>query len=135
VSYSTVAEEYSEITVAELFDLVNAQRKLLRKTPVEDRAMSSRCTLRFSIVSGRELDFNVEKILILPDEIAILEKMLNDQFGIYFDGEVQKLVDKYKNKIAAKTKKAETFISTKYQAQSIEEGNRLVSALKRLFGR
>ena len=137
MSNPAVASNHCTIFVAELFDLVNAQRKLLRKSPVEDRAMSSRCTLRFAVDSRREVDFNSEKIIILPNEIDILEKMINDLFGIYFEGEVRKLCEKSQVKPVVKKPRPEPMlqIAPEMDFDHRSGGTGLVSMIKRWFGR
>lgn len=90
------AGNHCVIIVADLFAKINAQRKLLHRTPIEERAMASRCTLRFNVDKQRGVDFGAEKILIDPDEIELLEKIVNDLFGIYFQGEIRRLCVKPK---------------------------------------
>jgi len=135
MSNPAVANNHYTVFVAELFDLINAQRKLLRKSPIEDRAMSSRCTLRFAVVSGREVDFNVEKITILSHEVPLLEKMINDQFGIYFEGEVQKLCEKSMVKQIVKPPKPEPILQIAPEPEYENESSGIIAAIKRFFGR
>jgi len=137
MSDPAVSSNHCIIVVAELFDLVNAQRKLLRKSPVEDRAMSSRCTLRFAVDSRREVDFNVEKIVILPHEVEILEKMVNDLFGIYFEGEVQKLCAKSQVKKVVNRPRPEPMlqIAPDLDFGHNSGGSGIFAMIKRFFGR
>lgn len=123
--------------VDELFDLINAQRKLLRKAPVEDRAMSSRCTLRFAVVSKREVDFNADRVEILPHEVDLLEKMINDQFGVYFEGEINKLCAKSQQKKEVPVVKPDPIlqISPGLEFEKESGNGGFVSMIKRMFGR
>ena len=47
MSNPTETGNHCVIVVEELFAKINAQRKLLGRTPIENQAMASRCTLRF----------------------------------------------------------------------------------------
>lgn len=100
MSNPTEGDNYCVIVVADLFAKINAQRKLLHRSPVEDRAMASRCTLRFNVDKQRGIDFNAEKINVAWHELDMLEKMVNELFGIYFNGEVRRLCAKRKEPIA-----------------------------------
>ena len=93
----TVAGNHCIIVVADLFAKINAQRKLIKRTPIEDRAIASRCTLRFNVDKRRGVDFSNEKILVAADEIELLENIVNELFGVYFEGEVRKLCAKSKS--------------------------------------
>jgi hypothetical protein len=86
-----IAGSKQVIVVADLFEKINSQRKLLTKPPVENQAMATRLTLRFNVDKKRGVDFSAEKILIAPDEINILEKIINELFGIYFEDVVSRL--------------------------------------------
>lgn len=96
MSDTTQAENHCVIVVADLFAKINAQRKLLHRTPIEERAMASRCTLRFNVDKQRGVDFGAEKILVARDEIDLLENMVNELFGVYFHGELRRLCAKPK---------------------------------------
>ncbi|MGD8569073.1 MAG: hypothetical protein PVJ39_13375 [Gammaproteobacteria bacterium] len=85
------AGNHCVIVVADLIAKINAQRKLINRTPVEDRAISTRCTLRFNVDKQRGVDFSAEKVLIAPDEVEVLENIVNELFGVYFQGEVSRL--------------------------------------------
>jgi len=79
------------IIVADLFAKINAQRKLIHRPPIEERALTSRLTLRFNVDKQRDVDFSAEKILIDPAEVELLEKIVNENFGLYFNGEISRL--------------------------------------------
>ena len=74
-----------QIVVADLFAMINARRKLFSMDPVEQRAMASRCTLRFNLERKRGVDFGNEKIAVAPQDMLALESMVNDQFGVNFE--------------------------------------------------
>jgi hypothetical protein len=120
------------IVVAELFAMINAQRKLLKRPPIEDRAMASRCTLRFNINRQRKVDFGGEKIVLTPDEMTALQKMVNEQFGVYFEGELTRLCAKPKVPAVKRTR-----VTPPPQAMAPPpvqaEKTGLVSKIKRLF--
>ena len=84
------------IIVADLFAKISAQRKLLHRPPIEEQAMASRCTLRFNSDKQRGVDFSAERVLINPNELELLEKIVNELFGLYFEGELGKLCVKPK---------------------------------------
>jgi hypothetical protein len=88
------AGNHCVIVVADLFAKINAQRKLINRTPIEDQAIATRCTLRFNVDKQRGVDFSAEKVLIAPDEIEVLENIINELFGVYFHGEVNRLCAK-----------------------------------------
>lgn len=79
------------IVVEDLFEKINSQRKLLSKPPVENQAMATRLTLRFNVDKKRGVDFSSEQVLIAPDELDLLEKTVNELFGLYFEGVISKL--------------------------------------------
>jgi hypothetical protein len=134
MSNPTGAGNHCVIIVADLFAKINAQRKLLTRTPIEDRAMASRCTLRFNIDKQRGVDFSAEKILIEPDEIELLEKMVNELFGIYFDGEVRRMCVKPEAP-PSKPANLDSYIPETSTQMTIEpEKTGLLSRLKGLFG-
>ncbi len=129
------ADEPCTIVVADLFALITARRKLLQLSPIEGRAMASRCTLRFNLDRQRGVDFSAEKIVIDPDDMLVLQKMVNDQFGVDFDGELNKLCVKPKKPVMENTRAApppQTFAP----AAPIEPQRKagLGSWIKRLFG-
>lgn len=99
------AGNHCVIVVADLFAKINAQRKLINRTPIEDQAIASRCTLRFNVDKQRGVDFSAEKVLIAPDEVQVLENIINELFGVYFQGEVDRLCAKSRA-AAAKPKPA-----------------------------
>jgi hypothetical protein len=121
------------IVVADLFAKINAQRKLLKRTPVEERAMASRCTLRFNINRNRRVDFSAEKIVLTPEEIGELEKMVNDQFGLYFDGEIKRLCVKPPQPKKPKVERSEFELAAEFAMMEPEKTEK-VSWFKRLFG-
>jgi hypothetical protein len=133
MSNSTEAGNHCIIIVADLFAKINAQRKLLKRPPIEDRAIASRCTLRFNADKQRGVDFTTEKILVASHEIALLEKIVNELFGVYFEGEVQKLCVKRKTPTAKRTRPMPPpQMAMAPPAQTEKTG--LVSKLKRMFG-
>lgn len=126
------AGDHCIIVVADLFAKINSQRKLLKRTPIEERAMASRLTLRFNVDKKRGVDFGAEKILVAPDEIALLEKIVNELFGAYFEGELIKLCAKHKT---APVKRARP-VPPKPVAAAIpmpQQKSGLASKIKRLF--
>ena len=130
------AGDHCVIVVADLFAKINAQRKLLKRTPIEERAMASRCTLRFNIDKPRGVDFSAEKILVAADEIPVLEKMVNELFGLYFNGELGRLCIKPKQPVVRRAQSARSpQVAAAAAIQPIPpEKTGLVSKIKRLFG-
>jgi len=123
-----------QIVVADLFAMINARRKLFSMDPVEQRAMASRCTLRFNLERKRGVDFGNEKIAVAPQDMLALESMVNDQFGVNFEGELTTL--------CAKSKKPSTPTPRMVTPQTPVEQPKpepvkkagLGSKIKRLFG-
>ncbi len=79
------------IVVADLFAKINNQRKMIKKPPIEERALISRLTLRFNVQGQRWVDFAGAKVSLTKEEVPALEKIINDQFGVFFTGEVARL--------------------------------------------
>lgn len=121
------------IIVAELFAMISAQRKLLKRPPVEERAMASRCTLRFNIDRQEKVDFNAEQIVLSANDMKALEKVVNEQFGLYFDGELSRLCVKPEKPVEAPVHTTLPF--EEYDLPWMEpEKTGLMSKIKRLFG-
>lgn len=130
---SEAAGNHCIIVVADLFAKINAQRKLLKRPPIEDRAIASRCTLRFNADKQRGVDFTAEKILVAAHEIQLLEKIVNELFGVYFEGEVQKLCAKRNTPTVKRTRPMPPpQMAAVPTVQSEKSG--LLSKLKRMFG-
>lgn len=133
MSNPTEAGNHCVIVVADLFAKINAQRKLLHRTPIENQAMASRCTLRFNVDKQRGVDFSAEKVLIGQDEIPVLEKIVNELFGVYFEGEVRRLCVKPKPP-APKPVDIDPFPPLTPELTGEPEKTGLLSMLKGLFG-
>jgi hypothetical protein len=133
MSNSTEAGNHCIIVVADLFAKINAQRKLLKRPPIEDRAIASRCTLRFNADKQRGVDFTADKILVASQEIPLLEKIVNELFGVYFEGEVRKLCAKSKTPTVKRTRPMPPPQAAVVPAVQPEKSG-LVSKLKRMFG-
>lgn len=82
------------IVVNNLFSMINTRRKMLHLDPIENRAMASRCTLRFNLDRQRGVDFNNETISIAGQDMPILRDMINGQFGVNFENELISLCTK-----------------------------------------
>lgn len=123
------------IVVADLFNKINAQRKLLHRTPIENQAMATRCTLRFNADKQRGVDFSAEKIVIAPNELEMLEKIVNELFGLYFEGELKRLCVKPKTPPKPKTTNLDAFlVHQALQEYTPPESTGLFSWFKGLFG-
>lgn len=122
------------IVVADLFAKINHQRKLLHRTPIENQALATRCTLRFNVDEQRGVDFTAEKILIAPKEVDVLEKMVNELFGVYFEGEVRKLCAKSKVPEPKPAADLDSFLPQAALAPEITEKTGIISRIKGLFG-
>ena len=135
MSNPTGTGEPCTIVVAELFAMINARRKLFQLSPIEGRAMASRCTLRFNLDWQRGADFSAEKIVVDPADMLVLQKMVNDQFGVNFDGELRKLCVKPKKPVMETTHTASP-PPVFAQAAPVESPSKtgLGSRIKRLFG-
>lgn len=133
MSNPTEAGNHCIIVVADLFAKINAQRKLLKRTPIEDRAMASRCTLRFNVDKQRGVDFSNEKILVAPNEIELLEKIVNELFGVYFEGEVRKLCAKPKTPAVKRARPIPPLQAPAVPTPQPEKTG-LMSKIKRIFG-
>ncbi len=136
------AEETGNVCImatADLFARISAQRKLLQRSPIEERAMISRCALRFNIGRSKQVDFNAEKIVLTDDDMTLLEKVVNDQFGLHFEGELRKLCRKVERPAPEEPvlpelslEEAEEAISQPRQPEEKKKG--FASRFKRLFG-
>ena len=133
MSNPAVAGNHCVIVVADLFNKINAQRKLLTRTPIENQAMITRCTLRFNVDTQRNVDFSAEKIVIHPKEIEGLERMVNELFGVYFEGEVSRLCVKPKAPAPKPTSLDSFMPQSSTMATRAPEKAGLLSRLKGLF--
>lgn len=88
------AGEACQIVVDDLFAMINSRRKMMRLEPVENRAMASRCTLRFNLGQQRGVDFNKKTVSIATADMSVLRDMVNDQFGVNFENELTRLCAK-----------------------------------------
>ncbi len=132
------------IVIADLFTKISAQRKLLKQTPIEDRAMISRCTLRFNLDSHQKLDFGVERIELDDHDVANLEKVVNELFGVHFEGAIKKMCSKtVKTEMTAKSARERTMArinsinleKVEVEGSKPEHADRgFVSRIKSLFG-
>ena len=122
------------IVVANLFEKINSQRKLLHKPPIENQAMASRLTLRFNVDKQRGVDFSADEILIEPGEIDLLEKTINELFGLYFEDMVSRMC--VAPKVPEPTPMSvDSDISDIVTGLELEpEKTGMFSKLKRLFG-
>lgn len=119
------------IVVTELFDKVNAQRKLLRRPPVEDRAMASRLTLRFNVGQNTGVDFNEETIMLGAHELGRLEKMINELFGVYMENELVRLCQK--PELPRKVVTESTIPPIQVSPAILAENEGIFAKLKRIF--
>ena len=130
MSNPSITDSQCIIVVEDLFTKINTQRKLLNRTPIENQAMATRLTLRFSVDKQRGVDFSAEKVLITPDEVDLLEKTVNELFGLFFDGELGRLCAKPK---ALEPVSASAIPPTPEPSPAPEKAG-LISKLKSIFG-
>jgi len=129
----TQAGDICVIITADLFAKINKQRKLLNRGPIENQAIASRCTLRFSVDKQRDVDFGKDTVVIAAEDIQILEKIINELFDVHFENEVRKLCVKPK----IQTPKSLENIQLPPlvpETPSVSESTGLLSRLKGLFG-
>lgn len=122
-----------QIIVADLFAMINARRKLFLLDPVEQRAMASRCTLRFNLDRKRGVDFSNEKIAVEAQDMDMLEAVVNDQFGVNFDGELLNLCASNK-KVKIEIPPMEEPIEQVIIESEPQKKSGFGSKIKRLFG-
>ncbi len=124
------------LVVESLFKEVNEQRRFLNQPPIEYSAMASRCSLRFQIDFKQALDFTQEKITISESQLTQLEQLINQQFGVYFDGRLPKLCEKKRKAAEAQVVRNNLLpeIEEEIPANEEPEGGGFVSKLKGLFG-
>ena len=130
---STPAGDICVIITADLFGKINKQRKLLNRAPVENQAMASRCTLRFNVDKQRGVDFGIDTVVIDSDDMPLLEKIINDLFGVYFENEIRKLCVKPKTHTPRSLENIQ-LPPLVPDTPSVPEHTGLLSRLKGLFG-
>ncbi len=73
------------ITPMALTDLVNKKRGELNKTPIDHGSMKTHLILKASVAHPGVFDFESSELKLDADKIAILQGLLNAQFGIYIE--------------------------------------------------
>lgn len=122
-----------KIVVADLFALINKQRKAQNLAPVENSALVSRCMLRFNLGRQQPIDFNQATIEILEGELGDLESMINDQFACYLDGDISRSLVKRPARRDVPPPRTELPM-TVTEPESDAGADGVVSKFKRLFG-
>jgi len=130
---STEFGEQCVIIVTDLFNKINKQRKLLNRTPVENQAIASRCTLRFNVDRQRGVDFSQATIVINQVDISLLEKIVNELFDVPFDNEIRKLCAKSRPP-AARNVEIDVLPPLTPEITAEPEKAGLLSFIKSLFG-
>lgn len=124
-----------QIVVDDLFTMINKRRKMLHLEPVENRAMASRCTLRFNLSQQRGVDFNSKKISVAAADMQTLRDMVNDQFGVDFENELNSLCAKAQTETVPRMVTTHTHLpEPEPDVFAHKQQTGFGSRLKRLFG-
>lgn len=90
------------ITPQDLSRVINDKRRELHKTPIDHQTITTRLILKSNIDHPGVFDFEAPKLLLDENKIALLESLLNDQFGLHMDGKLARLCQAY-NTVAKQT--------------------------------
>jgi hypothetical protein len=87
---STEEEGRWSITPAALYELINKKRRQLNKTPIDHGTMTTRLVLKCNVAHPGSFDFDAPKMALKSAEISVLEKIVNEQFDLYLNNELQR---------------------------------------------
>jgi hypothetical protein len=86
-----VNERHWTITPQGLSEVINSKRKELHKTPISHNEITTRLILKSNIDHPGIFDFEAPKLLLNEHKMALLEQLLNDQFGLHMTGKLARL--------------------------------------------
>ncbi len=86
-----VINRHWTITPQGLSEVINDKRRELHKTPIDHNTIMTRLILKSNIDHPGMFDFEAPKLLLDENKMAILEQLLNDQFGLHIDGKLARL--------------------------------------------
>lgn len=87
---ATEQEDRWSLTPATLFELINDKRRQSNKTPIDHGTMTTRLVLKCNIAHPGAFDFDAPKLILDTEKISALEKIVNEQFDLYLNNELQR---------------------------------------------
>jgi hypothetical protein len=130
---ATEQEERCSITPTTLFELVNDKRRQLNKTPIDHGTMTTRLVLKCNIAHPGVFDFDAPKLVLNSAEIGALEKIVNEQFDLYLNNELQRLCTSLRPTPAPRKTAAPEPLD--HMEDLTQKSGGLKSKIKGLFGR
>lgn len=124
-------QDYWVITPKDLTDLINKKRGELNKTPIDHGSMKTHLILKSNIGHPGVFDFEATEIKLDANKAAVLQEIVNEQFGIY----LEKLTRYCKYHPARKVEKKPVPIPTPISREPEPQSAGLMSKLGRMFGR
>jgi hypothetical protein len=114
-----------------LTELINKKRGEINKTPIDHGSMKTHLILKANIAHPGAFDFESPELKLDADRIAILQEMLNEQFGIY----LEKLSSHCTHHPAMKVEKKPTPVPEPVARDTETQSEGIMSKLGRVFGR
>ncbi len=125
------SKDYWTITPMVLTELINAKRKELNKTPIDHGSMKTHLIIKTNVGYPGVFDFESSELKLDAKRIEILQKIINDQFGIY----LEKLSRHCEFHPAKKQEKRPKQTPAPGSADEEKEDEGLMSKLGRMFRR
>ncbi len=125
------SKDYWTITPMALTEVINKKRSELNKTPIDHVSMKTHLILKANVSHPGVFDFESSELKLDEKRIAILQEILNDQFGIY----LEKLSRHCTFHPAKKVEKRKSPPVSVPESSTEEQGEGLMSKLGRMFGR
>ena len=125
-------QDHWAITPVAISDLINKQRKQLKRAPVDHAAMMTQLVLRSSVIHPDMFDFEAPELKMNAMEISCMEIMLNDLFRVSLN---ETLAGHCRFQSTSQDRAIPLSAANKTPFQSISHQSGLVSKLTRMFGR
>jgi hypothetical protein len=114
-----------------LIELINKKRGELNKTPIDHGSMKTHLILKLNVSHPGAFDFESSELKLDADKIAILQEIINEQFGIY----LARLSSHCTFYPAKKTMKKPEPVHTPRSESQEPQSEGLMSKFGRMFGR
>ncbi len=125
-------QDHWMITPMALTELINNKRKALNKSSIDHATVMTRLVLKSNVAYPSVFDFEAPELKMDAEQIAIMEQLLNDQFGLYMERKLSRSC-KFKS-----SKKQQEAVASRIQPappQMVPEKSGITSMIGRLFGR
>ncbi len=125
------SQDFWTITPMALTELINKKRGDLNKTQIDHGSMKTHLILKASVAHPGVFDFESSELKLDADKIAILQELINAQFGIY----IEKLSRHCEFHPAKKAEKKPLRQSAPESSHNKPQGKGLMSKFGRMFER